>query len=256
LEHADGTFVASFSADGAHLWSSSIGGGDFMGVTSGVSESENGDVVVMGWFIGTAISPSDQLVSAGATDIFFARFSSTGDFVDATRMGGEGYDYLYGMARAQDNSVAVTGSFQGEISVGDTQITSAGDSDIFLMAVSSDWSVQWLRQLGGLGADHGYGLAMDDDGNIIMTGLFEDLVDFGDGPMAAVGLADVFVTKYSSSGIPLWSLVFGSEQSDEGDLVVIDDSENILVGGRFDAAMVVGPTTHEGPGLFLVKLVP
>ncbi|WP_437971438.1 hypothetical protein WMF04_19970 [Sorangium sp. So ce260] len=90
------------------------------------------------------------------------------------------------------------------------------------------------------------GLAVDAQGNILVTGYFDGTVDFGGGPLVSTGNGDAFVLKLDPLGNHVWSRRFGDLSHviaiQAGLTIAADASGNILVGGRF------GGTTDFGGG--------
>ena len=93
-------------------------------------------------------------------------------------------------------------------------ITSAGNSDIFMVKYDPTGALLWIRGFGGLGNDTAYGVAVDGTGSIFMTGYFQSTLDFGGGPLTSAGSLDTFLAKFNPSGAHLWSKRFGSTGSD------------------------------------------
>ena len=76
------------------------------------------------------------LSSTGNRDVFVARYAADGTLVWAKRAGGAGTGYGVSATTLFDDSVVVTGSFSGSVTLGpgernETSLTSAGDSDVF-----------------------------------------------------------------------------------------------------------------------------
>ena len=70
-------------------------------------------------------------------------------------------------------------------------------------------AVLWAVGVGGTDVDEGRGVALDPDGNIIITGSFTGRVDFGGGALVSAGSTDIFVAKYTQDGVHVWSRRFG-----------------------------------------------
>jgi hypothetical protein len=67
----------------------------------------------------------------------------------------------------------------------------------------------WVRDFGGSGADNGQSVAVEKStGNIIVAGYFSGSADFG-GALNSAGGVDIFLAKYSSSGLYQWSKRIG-----------------------------------------------
>ncbi|WP_437553666.1 hypothetical protein WME97_19070 [Sorangium sp. So ce367] len=97
-----------------------------------------------------------------------------------------------------------------------------------------------------------YALAVDADGNILVTGGFDGTVDFGGGPLVGTGNIDAFVLKLDPVGNHLWSRRFGDLSSvveaQVGLAIAADASGNIAIEGRFGGTTDLGggPVTSEG----------
>jgi hypothetical protein len=193
-------FLVKYSSAGAHLWSRRFGstGAD---LGTGVGTDSSGNVVVVGTFTGSIDLGGGSLTSAGGRDIFVAKFSATGQHVWSKRFGGTDNDDVRGVAVDRAGDVVVTGQFLNTIDFGGPPLTSAGFEDIFLAKLSGGTGDHaWSQRFGGNSAgDYGYGVAVDGNGNVAMTGYFAGLVNFGGGGISAQ-MYDIFVAKYTSAG--------------------------------------------------------
>src|SRR5215203_293397 len=72
--------------------------------------------------------------------------------------------------------------------------------------------------IGTNGIDRGFGIGVDDDGNIYATGSYGTTADFDPGPgvtaFTAVGSDDVWVAKYTPAGALVWAKSFGAGSVD------------------------------------------
>ena len=83
----------------------------------------------------------------------------------------------------------------------------------------SDLNITW----GNNDYDWGSGIALDNDGNIYITG---DTESFGTGSF------DAFIAKYDSAGNSLLNITWGGSNSDSGSGIALDDSGNIYITGH------------------------
>ena len=73
-------------------------------------------------------------------------------------------------------------------------------------------------------------MAAAGDGGAILTGGFSGSVDFGLGPVMANGY-DVFLVKIGVDGETAWQRVYGGNQIQQANCVLVDPDGNIVVGG-------------------------
>src|SRR3989442_12049361 len=92
--------------------------------------------------------------------------------------------------------------------------------------------MMWSKCLGGdLGGGAGRAVAVDANGNVLVTGKFSGTIDFGTGPLTSAGATDIFLAKYSAAGDPIWSKAFGGALNDSGNGVAVDSGGNVVLIG-------------------------
>src|SRR6478735_6036370 len=84
---------------------------------------------------------------------------------------------------------------------------------LFLLSLSFNQTtaqnLSWVKQFGGPNSDEGRSIAIDKQGNVLTTGVFEGTADFdpGDGISDLISTAasnDVFINKLDANGNLLW----------------------------------------------------
>ncbi|MDI1450654.1 hypothetical protein [Polyangium sp. 6x1] len=258
-------FVAILDADGGHIWSRVFG--DAAPQTAyGVAFTKSGDVVVAGEFDGTLDLGGGVLQSAGGGDAFVARLSG----VDTTskwsvKIGDDALvQRAYAVAVGPSGEVAVTGTFDGSITLAGTTLTSTTPVDAFLLVFEPDGALRFGKQIGDTtgGNQIGTGVAFDAAGNVVVTGTFDGSIDFGAGAVASAGTFDVFVAKYAAeTGALLWARTEGDDQPQHAfGIAALPDSRTLLSGGfagtiDFDAP--AAPLTSQGVlDVFVARLAP
>jgi hypothetical protein len=96
-----------------------------------VATNGNNDVIVTGYFMGTADFGGGLLTSAGSSDIFVAKYSAAETHLWSQRFGGSNIDEGIGVA-ADGNALTITGRFLTTIDFGDGPMTTAGSADLYL----------------------------------------------------------------------------------------------------------------------------
>ena len=123
-----------------------------------------------------------------------------------------------------------------------------------LFAAESDYG--WVRGGGGVYNDRGSAVATDKEGNIIMTGHFQNTATFGTITLTSAGSDDIFIAKYDASGHLLWAKRAGGINYDQGCGIATDQSNNIILTGKFQREANFDTNTLTGTGYtdaFIVK---
>lgn len=106
----------------------------------------------------------------------------------------------------------------------------------------------WAKKIGSLGQDAARAVAIDDQGNVAVTGYVATDADFGDGKAVQAKDLDAFVAKYGPDGALAWAVTFGGKGEDVGNGVAFDASGNVIVVGLFANDMQVGETKLVSQG--------
>jgi hypothetical protein len=106
--------------------------------------------------------------------------------------------------------------------------------------------ISYLKVWGGYNqTDYGYGVALDPEGNVYVTGT---TYSYGLNP----GLPSAFLLKYNSNGQLLSQKIWGGTSADYGYGVATDNLGNVyMTGTTYSYSM-----TPEHPNVFLVKYDP
>ncbi len=103
-------------------------------------------------------------------------------------------------------------------------------------------SYQWTKRIGGIGTDYGKDIAVDSSGNIYVTGVFTNTVNFaqswsGIDNKTTAGEHDIFITKINSDGSYGWTKKIGGIGRDNVNGVAVDISGNVYVTGDFEGTV-------------------
>jgi len=242
-----------------HVWSERFGGdGKTCDEGYGVAVDDRGDFVVTGFFEGDVDFGDGPISSEGYTDVFVVKRDATGAHVWSVGFGDAGqYSTGLGVAIDADGCVVVTGKFGGEIDFGGGPLVARGSSDVFVVKLDADGEHLWSRRFGGEDVDIGSDVAVDDDGNVFLTGQFRELVDFGGELLASAGDHDMFVAKFAANGVHLWSRRYGGAAKDLANAIAVDGWGDAVVTGSFQGTVDFGGGSRTSAGyhdIFLLKL--
>ncbi|MCB9234734.1 MAG: T9SS type A sorting domain-containing protein [Bacteroidia bacterium] len=261
----DDVFVAKYDSAGALKWVKSIGGpnADFV---SGVAVDGNGDIYICGQFTTfnneVAFFDTTYISGPGNINAFVTKYNSSGTVVWAKSFGSVGNfftnDALGIDVDASGNSY-VCGTYTFEIDLGNTTYSSPTSESVFLMKLGPAGNVVWSKEAGGYndGSDRAMGIDYDGNSSIYLTGYYTDSIDFGNGKLTATGSADIFFTKFDTSGSLSYAKSYGGFQFDRGTGIAVNSSGEAFVTGSFSGAMNFGSfnlSSSVAKGILVGKL--
>ena len=135
----------------------------------------------------------------------------------------------------QSHSISLQVNSQDDLDVSATLSTSSKSTSTGALA----W--EWAQKAGGSSADdHSNAIAIDANGDVYVTGSFEQTATFGSTTLTSAGDVDIFVAKMNSSGHWLWAIQAGGNYDDRGFDLAIDSSGNVFVTGKFQGTVQFG----------------
>lgn len=171
-------------------------------------------------------------------------------------------DYIYDLQADNEGSLIICGQFSGTVDfdpgpgVANLITTSANNSDIFLAKYDSTGNYLWAHRFGvNFFYDEGDRVAVDDSGNIFITGMFGSSVDFDPHPVntatiSAPGNARArFLAKYDAAGNfiavkQVGNAVGNLPSSQDGQSGLGCDADgNVYMSGFYGTSLAIGPGT-------------
>ena len=109
-----------------------------------------------------------------------------------------------------------------------------GNTDVYVAKFSQDGNLLWSTFLGGSGEDQGWGIALDANDNVIVTGItgstnFPILNGYQSGNRG--GFYDGFLAMLNTDGNLLWSTYLGGSGNEYTSGVTVNNQNDILVVG-------------------------
>lgn len=262
--------VAKFDvATGNAVWARTFGGAAF-DEGQDVAVDAAGNVYLTGGYQGTAQFDGVTLTSAGGRfDAFVAKLDSQGNTLWAKSAGGTDYDEAFSLSVDAAGNIFTTGVFSDTATFGTTSLTSAGETDVFVMKMDNAGTVSWVQGYGYKGHDDGTGVENDGAGGVYFTGDMVGNVQFGPfllinatvyGP-GATDFNDAFVGHLDAAGNVTWAHNFGGGGKDAGFSITKDTAGNVYNTGNFSG---LGSFPWLGPVLlskgdadaYIVKMDP
>jgi hypothetical protein len=159
------------------------------------------------------------------------------------------------------------GRFQGTVEFDPfgsaISLTSDGGNDFFVSKQDALGNFLWVKKIGGIGNDVVAAISLTSSNEILITGHFNDTVDFDPGPgifnLVSDGANNAFVCKLESTGDFMWAVKFSPGISASS--LVVDENDDILVTGNFSGTVDFDPdaginnlTSVGSSDLYVLKL--
>ena len=246
-----GVSFPTFSQAPDWEWAKSAGGTDY-DRGDAIANSADGNLLVSGFFHGSATFDTTELTSSLALDVFIAKYTTAGDLLWAKSVASSA-SFAMPSAIYEDPSgnIYLAGTFgvyspgggSGDIAFDEvTAFTSWGNQDIFIAKYDPEGNFIWARHIGSSWSDK-IASTMDNDGNIIFSGILWSTVYFNStsDTLDPFHLFDIFLAKYDTIG----SLIFYQHAASctaviEPQDVTTDDAGNIYLAGKYNGRPTFG----------------
>ncbi len=231
-------FLLKLSKTGDFEWVKTFGGA-YNDTILHLATDPRGSIYVQGHFKDKSDWGGGPLVAGGGSDndVVLAKYNANGEHQWSKRFGNAFNDVAGGVCVDPAGNVTMVGSFDKSVTFGEgDDHQSNGEADMFIARFDTAGKLQWAKTYGGDREDVGWGIAADSAGNTVMTGWFQNTVDFGKttlAPIKSAGNKDVFAIKHDAAGNIVWVQTWGDKDHDQGRGVAIDDKGGVIVTGLY-----------------------
>jgi hypothetical protein len=202
----------------------------------------NGNIILAG---GTAsddlnvLNPLHDELN-GPSDAYLAKFSSSGNLLFSTYLGGSGIDRIEDIIINSNGDYVVIGPTESTdfyTSPGSYQESyGGGNSDVFITSISSDGqSILFSTFFGNTTDDDAWAVGIDSTGDVVIVGITDGAAMVTDSAYQQTyggGQTDSFVARFSSDCTTRrWATLLGGNGWEFGDQVGFDSDNNIVVSG-------------------------
>ena len=181
-----------------------------------------------------------RATSTEAGNYALQKFTSTGSYVSQIGAYGDGVGQLatpLDSATDANGNTYTAGLFEGQFdfnpTTGTDVKTAVGGADVYFTKWSSNGTYQWTRTIGGSDTDRFGGIALDASGNVLISGSFQNTVNFnqtGSDVKTSKGRFDQYFSKWTSDGNYVFTTAYGEMGGDdESEGIAVDPAGNILM---------------------------
>lgn len=247
-------FIQKSDTEGNFLWAKSMGGSQ-LDIGRKIAVDAIGNVYTTGVFSERVdFDPNSDTSYLGAmmdNSIFIQKLDPSGNLIWAKSMGGIYQNAGYAIDVDKAGNVYTTGYFEGTVdfdpNAGVNNLTTKGRKDIFIQKLDSAGNLIWAKRIGGPFWEHVHSLTVDSAQNILITGRFQDMVDFdpntGTNFLLSNGLDDIFILKLTKSGNFVWAKSMGGGGLDYGISTKLDNKGNVYTSGYFRGTIDLDPNS-------------
>ena len=210
---SDDFLLVKFSPSGDVKWIKTFGGDDHDHPWCIKRTKDKGYIIAgVTWSFG-----------AGEDDIMVVKLDSTASVEWVRVLGSSGGEGGHNVIQSSDGGYVIAGW---------TDNFGAGETDIFVIKLSSEGSLEWAKTFGGSKGEGGYSVTQSQDGGYVIAGWTNS---FGEGD------SDFFIFKLSSEGSLEWAKTFGGplkewlisvKTTSDGGYIAGGDTESFGAGGR------------------------
>jgi hypothetical protein len=236
-------FVTKYDLNGSLLWARSAGGWRSEKALA-VSTDNSGNVIIAGYYEDSCTFNGSTLITGrGLQDIFLAKYDPNGNFMWVKTAGGPGRDEPKQILCDANGNIYMCGFFSPGASFGSQAVNAPnGYYETFVTKYDANGNLSWVTTGGGDYDDVAWGMAMDKNGNLVVSGEFNASAFFGSTQLITSGNADIYVASYDGTGNTLWAKRAGGPLIDRARGLGCDGN-NIYITGQFGASASFGNNT-------------
>ncbi len=244
-------FISKMNATGDLIWAKRIGGPQFdYGIDICLSPTD--DILVCGSYQDSVdFDPDPGQTSYGVgsgIDMFVIKLDPSGNFSWVKSIGGPGSEIAQSIKTDAGGDIFFSGNFTGTVDFDPgpsvSYLTQPGiNVGGVMMKMDSGGNYIWAKGITGNNYSTCKTASLDASGNVYVTGVFKDTVDFDPGPgitqRVASGLSDFYALKLDSSGNYQWLMTGGGSQAFCTIISSIYDlqSNSLLIAGEYSDTM-------------------
>lgn len=245
-----------------------MSGGSGTARVSDMTVGAQGNLILTGDFDGTVSLDGIAQTSLGEADVFICKLSGADlKALWVRKFGSQQTDRGKGVDFDSQGNILLSGSYQAEMLLGAFDLISQADESVFVAKLMPSGDPIWAKSFGGSPVGQNAAVVKVDskDAVVVSGGINivdgKPALDFGGGPLAGFGVADVFLAKLDSDGNHIASKSFGNPYPQTTTALAVTTGDRIVITGRTAGPVdlgggLVGSGDTKYPGLFFAAFSP
>lgn len=230
-------FIAKLSPAGTWIWARS-GGGTEADIAGGIVVDSLDRPIIVGTFSQGARFDTAEIGVVGGSDLFIAKYESTGQLLWIVDDGGPGDERAIDVGVDATGAIAVVGEVEGRGVLGGTDLGASAMTDIVVGRYSRDGLPDWGLRLGGDAIDAAGGIAVDPFGNITIVGSFIDSIDLGSTTIVGPHQPCAFLVRMNARGEVRWGVGGDGGPSRGVDVSIAPNGTAVMIANFLDSMRI------------------
>jgi len=205
-------------------------GGDSWDISAGVVCDSKNNLYVAGSFFNTLNCGSKKIKSVGNRDVFVAKFNEKGDLKDIWTGGGKNNDNITCISTTSEDNVVIGGVIS-DTAIFDKQKINGIGQRLFVADLDLKGKYAWISTISVNGSATMYSICADRQGNIYVSGVFNNTLLAGSQKIKTHGGKDIFIARLNKTGTVEKLFALGSEGNDSPGSLSVDNSDNLFIAG-------------------------
>jgi len=255
------TFIAKYDSSGIGVWASRIAGTGTDRPVNLLLDSTN-NVYISGYYTAEMMfyynnlgklsydNPETNfktLINSGGSDVFIAKYDSSGNGIWATQIADISNNQPINLLLDSKKNVYISGYYTSNTTLYNSAstsfktLTNVGGNNTFVAKYDSSGNGVWATRITDASNNQSVNLLLDSKNNVYISGYYNSTLtlfnstDTSFNTLVNTGDNDMFIAKYDSSGIGVWSTNFATTGSDQPVNLLLDSIENVYISGYYGA---------------------
>lgn len=239
-------FLLSFNSFSQNLkWIYRLGGVQ-NDVATALTIDKNDNVVDVNIITGISnVAPNLNFISRGGEDILIRKSTDLGVRQWVKQISSGSSVFSKSIANDQNNNIFVVGTFSDSLFFDGVYLFNVeGNRQFsFLLKLDPNGNLLWARRIFSSMSVHAFSIAVDEFGDVSISGNFSGTVQFGSGVQSiSVGGNDIFLAKFNGvTSDPLFARSVGGLFNENLQKHVVDKDNNHFLIGEFRDSLDLNP---------------
>ncbi|MCH7658637.1 MAG: SBBP repeat-containing protein, partial [Bacteroidetes bacterium] len=223
--------LVKYDSTGTVLWTKHFSSNLYT-ETGAILTKENGDIILAGTFRDSLLVDGSLIQSSKVSALFIASLAPAGNIKWLKILAAAPGIHANSICKDGAGNIYLSGSFREQTGFPTGQLTSKGQSDIFLAKVSPAGNMLWVKQIGGKGNDQPQRVLWYNQ-NIFLAGNYNRDIEV---PVSLTSseYGKSFIIKFSETGQLISTKTLAGNNKNLITGMTIDREGNIYTAGKFN----------------------